>query len=219
MIERLTKACKAIGPIPKRGYNDHDNYAYVTVDDLANLTRPALAEAGLALVGSIQDVTVTDTATSTGKPAKETRVRCRFRLYSIDDPKREEANGEGYQPLLKPIPAVELYSVGSDVDTQGVNIPNAVAAARKVALLMLLNLGAEAEAQPRRQERRPQGQHQVADPKGPASQAQLSTIQNLLRQKNLETVPVLEKHGVKQLADLKRGQASDIITELTEVRK
>lgn len=124
LVKKLLQAIAKLENIPKAGWNQHSDYRYIRVDDIAASVRKALADCGLVLLGDVVERRTGSVQTSGGKTAWCEDVMIRYTL----------TDGESQFQFQMP---------GSGQDLSDKALPKSISGSRKYALLTLLNLGGE----------------------------------------------------------------------------
>lgn len=85
LVERLARVTAAMSRIPKRGYNQSQNYAFVAHSDVLDAVRPALAAEGVSFASTIVECEATPEGRKTDKGAQwcmwRVKVEMTFHCY------------------------------------------------------------------------------------------------------------------------------------------
>jgi hypothetical protein len=88
LIARLVRVMEEVGHVPKRGFNKHFKYQYVTEQDIGDACRAALGRHGVLFVPDMEEAYTLDTGMALkegGKTSFITRAKIRCHLYNADD--------------------------------------------------------------------------------------------------------------------------------------
>jgi ERF superfamily protein len=81
--QKLAEVRRRIGYIQKRGHNDRFNYSYVTAADIAGSIGDILAELGVVVVPSLENITY-ESAASRGETTRMARVVMAYTFADVD---------------------------------------------------------------------------------------------------------------------------------------
>lgn len=171
--------------IPKRGFNNQQNYAFATESDIVDFVRPYLEVQNLAITWDTELCVIDDVKTSNGKTMARCIVHVRMNFWDGDHPERDPVRG-GMFP-------------GMSVDSGDKAVTKALTSAKKYAYLLTFHLSTGEnledpkahEADPPANGRRggggnqPPAQHPPRErvqtnPNDPIVQGQINSINNLI---------------------------------------
>ena len=92
--QKLAEVRRRIGYVQKRGYNERFNYSYVTAADIAGAVGDILAELGVVLVPSLEEISY-ETATGRGEATRMARVIMGYRFCDVDSDEEVIATAAG----------------------------------------------------------------------------------------------------------------------------
>lgn len=115
----LARAQAEFKPVGKSGYNQYDKYHYAELEDYMQAVSAALAEHGLALVSSVDDVVeLADRTTSGGKIEHAVRVKMSIRIVHtsgewIETSAWGEGQDRGDKAVYRAVTGARKYGVAS----------------------------------------------------------------------------------------------------------
>jgi len=150
LMKKLVNIMKEVKHVPKRGYNEFHKYNYVTEADVVERVREELVKNNVLLIPSVEDYSVREIETRTGK-AQIATVKISFSFIDAD-------TGEGSF----------ITMIGEGMDTGDKAIYKAITGAQKYVLMktFLIPTGDDPELEEL--------------PQKPQSQSKKITIEQLL---------------------------------------
>lgn len=194
VYEALRGAIAAVGGVDKDGFNEHQSFAFRSIEGTVAATRQALLDHQISLIPSFSLIKSSDWDRGEGKsPSHRTELAGTFRVVG---PSGDEFSFD---------------TIGEAVDTEGRSANKAMSAATKNALLRLLQIGSgeDGDAQDQHQ---PTYQAPPAQPRQ-ASQTSTSTVaptsvESRVAQAAARTQPAQQQQGGGGL--LSKGQSGNL---------
>ena len=134
LLERMCKAQAAMLKVGKSGFNSYDKYKYSTLEDYINATAKALAENGLVLVASVDDLQHDTRTTKNGGTEQVARVKMTFSVFygtaSIHATSWGEGQDRSDKAIYKAITGCRKYGLASLFNLATTEDPEAVSDGR-----------------------------------------------------------------------------------------
>lgn len=118
----MIAAMRAVTAVGKDGYNTAQNYPFRGIDGVLNALGPALREAGVFPVPTLESVQLRDARTTRDQPTREVQVQVRYTFYAEDGS------------------SVEAVVPGESLDTGDKGTAKAMSVAFRIALLQIFAL-------------------------------------------------------------------------------
>jgi hypothetical protein len=84
LLEKLAEVRRRIGYIQKRGFNEHNNYSYVTAADLAGAVGDILAELGVVIVPQLESITYEPNTAGRTEVSRAAQVVMAYTFADVD---------------------------------------------------------------------------------------------------------------------------------------
>ena len=92
--QKLAEVRRRIGYIQKRGHNERFNYSYVTAADIAGSVGDILAELGVVVIPSLEDISY-ESAAGRGEATRMARVVMAYTFADVDSGEEDHREGRG----------------------------------------------------------------------------------------------------------------------------
>lgn len=118
----MIKAMRAVTAVGKDGYNQQQNYPFRGIDGVLNALGPALRDAGVLPMPTLEHIQLRDTRTTQDRATREVQVRVRYTFYAEDGS------------------SVEAVVPGESLDTSDKGTAKSMSVAFRIALLQIFAL-------------------------------------------------------------------------------
>jgi len=82
--QKLAEVRRRIGYVQKRGFNEHNNYSYVTAADLAGAVGDILAELGVVIIPQLESITYEPSTGNRAEVARAAQVVMAYTFADVD---------------------------------------------------------------------------------------------------------------------------------------
>ena len=136
LIQKLAAVMAQVEKVPKNGHNDFYNYDYATEADITDAVRSAMAQQGVMLIPSVEDVQWKDMPTKSGAVERLATLRVCFTVTDGVDKMEFRVLGEGQdrsdKATYKAMTGATKYAIlklfliptGNDPETEGEEKPH-----------------------------------------------------------------------------------------------